>query len=66
MSKVSNSLKNSNQVPWRQQNRTFPYPEDLDDMLEDPQYIKDRQEMMSEHVTAGGGLVHMAIIKEGI
>lgn len=41
--------KKTTQVPWRQQSREFPYPKDLDVMLEDPQYIKDKKELMNEH-----------------
>jgi len=36
-------------VPWRQQNRVFPYPENLDEMLEDSTYIADRNQLFKEN-----------------
>ena len=37
--------KDATNVAWRQQKREFPYPKDLDEMLDSPKYIKDRQEL---------------------
>ena len=41
--------KKNVQIPWRQQKRENPYPEDLDEMLSDPKYIKDRDDLFREH-----------------
>jgi hypothetical protein len=36
-------------LPWRQQNRVFPYPYNLEDMLEDPTYIADRNQLFRDN-----------------